>query len=101
MAAQTAVIGAGAWGTAVAKVIAEKGKDVVIWSFEEDTCDDINKRHVNSRYLPEVKLPENLRASTNLVETASDREFLILAVPSLYLLQTARQILAHSRHSRR
>jgi glycerol-3-phosphate dehydrogenase (NAD(P)+) len=93
MAARTAVIGAGAWGTAVAKVIAEKGKDVVIWSFEEDTCDDINKRHKNSRYLPGVELPENLRASVNLVETASGRDFLILAVPSLYLLQTAKQIL--------
>jgi len=93
MAAQTAVIGAGAWGTAVAKVIAEKGKDVDIWSFEEDTCDDINKRHLNSRYLPGVDLPENLRASTNLVETASGREFLILAVPSLFLLNTAKQIL--------
>jgi len=93
MAAQTAVIGAGAWGTAVAKVIADKGKDVVIWSFEQDTCDDINKRHVNSRFLPGVKLPENLRASVNLVETASEREFLILAVPSLFLLQIAKQIL--------
>jgi glycerol-3-phosphate dehydrogenase (NAD(P)+) len=93
MAAQTAVIGAGAWGTTVAKGIAEKGKDVVIWSFEEDTCDDINKRHRNSRYLPGVELPENLRASTNLVETASGRDFLIMAVPSLYLLQTAKQIL--------
>jgi len=93
MAAQTAVIGAGAWGTAVAKVIAEKGKDVDIWSFEEDTCDDINKNHKNSRYLPGVELPRNLRASSNLVETATNREFLILAVPSLYLLQTAKQIL--------
>jgi glycerol-3-phosphate dehydrogenase (NAD(P)+) len=96
MAAQTAVIGAGAWGTAVAKVIAEKGKDVVIWSFEKDTCDDINKRHENSRFLPGVKLPENLRASSDLVETASGREFLILAVPSLFLLNTAKQILEAS-----
>jgi len=93
MAAQTAVIGAGAWGTAVAKVIAEKGKDVDVWSFEEDTCDDINRHHENSRFLPGVKLPENLRAGTNIVEIASGREFLILAVPSLYLLQTTKQIL--------
>ena len=96
MAAQTAVIGAGAWGTAVGKVIAEKGKDVDIWSFEKDTCDDINLRHENSRFLPGVKLPENLRANTNLIETASGREFLILAVPSLYLLQTTKQILEAS-----
>jgi glycerol-3-phosphate dehydrogenase (NAD(P)+) len=93
MAAQTAVIGAGAWGTTLAKVIAEKGKDVIIWSFEEDTCDDINKRHRNSRYLPGVDLPENLRASTDLLDTASGRDFLILAIPSLYVLQTAKQMI--------
>jgi glycerol-3-phosphate dehydrogenase (NAD(P)+) len=93
MAAQTAVIGAGAWGTAVAKVIAEKGKDVVIWSFEDDTRDDINLRHVNSRYLPGISLPKNIQASSDIVEAASGREYLILAVPSLYLLQTVKQIL--------
>jgi len=93
MTAQTAVIGAGAWGTAVAKVIAEKGKDVIIWSLEEDTKDDINLRRENSRYLPGVKLPENLTATSDITEAASGREYIILAVPSLYLLQTVKQIL--------
>jgi glycerol-3-phosphate dehydrogenase (NAD(P)+) len=93
MSAIIAVIGAGAWGTAVAKVIAEKGKEVVIWSLEEETRDDINLRHENVHYLPGVKLPENLIASSDIVEVASEREFIILAVPSLYLLQTVKQIL--------
>jgi glycerol-3-phosphate dehydrogenase (NAD(P)+) len=93
MAAQTAVIGAGAWGTAVAKVIADKGKDVVIWSLEEDNRDDINQNHRNSRYLPGVPLPEKLTATSDIVDAASGREYLILAVPSLYLLQTTKQIL--------
>jgi len=93
MSAQTAVIGAGAWGTAVAKVIAEKGKEVVIWSLEEDNRDDINLNHRNSRYLPDVQLPENVTATSDIMEAASGREYLILAVPSLYLLQTVKQIL--------
>ena len=93
MTAQTAVIGSGAWGTAIAKLIAEKGKDVVIWSFEEDTRDDINIRHLNSRYLPGVNLPPNLTATSDIEEAASNREFLILVVPSLFLLKTVRQIL--------
>jgi len=93
MSAQTALIGAGAWGTAVAKVIAEKGKDVVIWGREEFTRDDINGNHRNSRYLPDVILPENLYATCDIAEAASGREFLILAVPSLYLLQTVKRIL--------
>ena len=94
MASRTAVIGAGAWGTAVAKTIAEKGSDVILWSFEEDNRDDINLRHENSRYLPGIKLPGNLRATADIMEAASDKEYIILSVPSLYLLQTVRKILS-------
>jgi glycerol-3-phosphate dehydrogenase (NAD(P)+) len=93
MAAQTAVIGAGAWGTAVAKVIADKGKEVVIWSLEEDNRDDINLNHQNSRYLPGVQLPETLTATSDIIKAASGREYLILAVPSLYLLEIVKQII--------
>ena len=93
MSAKTAVIGAGAWGTAIAKVIAEKGNDVVLWCHESDTQDDINIRHENSHFLPGTKLPENIKATTDIEEAALGREFLILAVPSLFLLQTIKQIL--------
>ncbi|MDR2433183.1 MAG: NAD(P)-dependent glycerol-3-phosphate dehydrogenase [Treponema sp.] len=93
MNAQTAVLGAGAWGTAVAKVIAEKGKEVVIWCREEETAEDINKRRRNPRFLPGVTLPETLTATTDIEEAALGREFLILAVPSLYLLETVKKIL--------
>jgi glycerol-3-phosphate dehydrogenase (NAD(P)+) len=93
MSAQTAILGAGAWGTAVAKVIAEKGKEVVIWSRETETRDDINLKHQNTRFLPGVDLPELLTATTDIAEAASGREYLILAVPSLYLLDTVKKIL--------
>lgn len=94
MNARVAVLGAGAWGTAVAKVIADKGENVVIWSHETDTAAEINGGHSNSRFLPGVELPKNLQAVTDIVEAAGGREFLILAAPSLYLLDTVKQILA-------
>jgi glycerol-3-phosphate dehydrogenase (NAD(P)+) len=93
MCVKVAVLGAGAWGTTVAKVIAEKGNDVVIWSYEQETADVINKKHVNSQFLPGVALPENLKAITDIIEAASGREFIILAVPSLFLLGTVKQLL--------
>ena len=93
MSVKTGIIGAGAWGTAVAKVIADKGKEVIIWCLEEETKDDINLRHINSRYLPDVALPKNLRATCNVEEAASGRDFIILAVPSLFLLDTVKKIL--------
>ncbi|MFQ3546963.1 MAG: NAD(P)H-dependent glycerol-3-phosphate dehydrogenase [Termitinemataceae bacterium] len=94
MSAKVGVLGAGAWGTAVAKVIADKGIDVDIWSHESSTAEDINLRHENTRFLPDVKLPKNLRALTDIAETANGKEFLILASPSLYLLDSVKKILS-------
>jgi glycerol-3-phosphate dehydrogenase (NAD(P)+) len=91
---RTAVIGAGAWGTAIAKVISDKGNDTILWGLEESTAQEINLKRSNSRYLPDVELPPNLKATTDLIEAASDREFLILASPSLYLLDTVKKTLS-------
>jgi glycerol-3-phosphate dehydrogenase (NAD(P)+) len=93
MGVPIAVLGAGAWGTAVAKVLAEKGHDVVIWSHSSAAQEDINLRHTNSRYLPNVALPHNLRACGDIIEAINGKEYLILATPSLYLLDTVKQIL--------
>ena len=92
MRSTVAVLGAGAWGTTVAKVIAEKGHDTAIWCYEKETASEINQRHTNERFLPGVALPAGLRALTSLDEAAADREFLILALPSLFLLGAAKQI---------
>jgi glycerol-3-phosphate dehydrogenase (NAD(P)+) len=90
MDSQIAVLGAGAWGTAIAKVIAEKGKNVVIWSYEEATRDDINLKLRNSRYLPDVRLPETIKATTDIEEASEGSQFLIFAVPSMFLLNTVK-----------
>ncbi|MBR2461739.1 MAG: NAD(P)-dependent glycerol-3-phosphate dehydrogenase [Spirochaetaceae bacterium] len=87
------VIGAGAWGTAVAQALARGGNQVEIWAREQDVVDSINLHHENSRYLPKFQLSENLTASTDIMQVASDKEFLILASPSLYLASTVAQIL--------
>jgi len=94
MNSQIAVLGAGAWGTAIAKVIAEKEKDVIIWSYETDVRDDINKKRRNSRFLPDVELPKSLKATSNVEEAVEGKDFLIFAVPSLFLLDTLKKTLS-------
>ena len=94
MDSKIAVLGAGAWGTAIAKVIADKGKEVTIWSFEKETNDDINKNHRNSRYLPDVELPQLLTSTTDIEEAAEEKQFLIYAVPSMFLLNTVKKTLS-------
>lgn len=87
------VLGAGAFGTAIAKIIAEKGIDVTLWSYEKDVADQINGEHTN-RYLPEVELPANIRAVTDVREAAAGREYIILASPSLFILNTVKDIIS-------
>ena len=93
MDTKIAVLGAGAWGTAIGKVIADKGKDVTLWCFEEETKNDINQSRQNSRFLPDVYLPETLKATTDIEEAAEGKQYLIYAVPSLFLLDTLKKSL--------
>lgn len=88
MAQTIGVIGAGAWGTAVAMSLARSGHEVEIWALEADVVESINTKHENTRYLPGYGTPENLVASSDIKKVATDKQFLILASPSLYLART-------------
>ena len=79
---KVAVLGSGAWGTALAKVLAEKGDDVVVWARREDLCTPINEKHENARYLPGAMLPKNLTATTNLKAALDGVNLVVFVVPS-------------------
>jgi glycerol-3-phosphate dehydrogenase (NAD(P)+) len=88
MSGKIAIIGSGAWGTAMAKVLAEKEKEVVLWCLEEAAAVEMNTHHRNTRFLPGVDLPPHLRALTDITQAAEGAEYLILASPSLGKTQT-------------
>ncbi len=88
------IIGAGAFGTAIAKITGDKDLDTVIWSFTKEGADDINSKRENCQFLPGVKVPPSVRATTDIVEAATGRDYLILATPSLFLVETLKQILS-------
>ena len=87
------IIGAGAFGTAIAKILGQKGIDTTIWSFTEAGASDINDKRENCEFLPGVAVPPSVRATTDIVEAATGRDYLILATPSLFLVDTIKQIL--------
>jgi glycerol-3-phosphate dehydrogenase (NAD(P)+) len=86
-AGRAAVVGAGAWGTALGTVLASKGHDVVLWSYEEDVAASINAGTGN-RYLSDVALPERLRASTDLTAALSGAAVVVSATPSQFVRDT-------------
>lgn len=77
-----AVIGAGAWGTALSAVLAENGHDVTIWAFEPDVAEAIEDRHENPRFLPGTALAASIRGTTDKVEALADAELVVVASPS-------------------
>ncbi len=76
------VIGAGSFGTALAKLMGEKGHDIRLWVFEPDLCERMKKSRVNDLYLPEVTLPPNVFATNSLREAIDGRDLLISVTPS-------------------
>ena len=77
-----AVIGAGAWGTALAWLLAEKGKRVRLWAFEAEVAAGIAATRENRAYLPGVRLPETLAATSSLADAARGAGVLVFVVPS-------------------
>ena len=86
------VIGGGAWGTGLAQALARGNHNVQIWALEQDVVDSINNEHENKRFLAGYKLSEKLFATTNIIEAATGKDFLIIASPSLFLASTIKKI---------
>lgn len=75
------VVGAGAWGTALAMVLVERGHDVTLWSFESEVASEINEAHRNP-YLSDVDLPEALAATHDLRAAVAGAELIVSVSPS-------------------
>ncbi|MFT4571472.1 MAG: glycerol-3-phosphate dehydrogenase (NAD(P)+) [Hyphomicrobiaceae bacterium] len=94
MATKVGVIGAGSWGTALAALLAGKGYETTIWSRGSEVADSINKRHTNQVYLPDLKLPETLKATTDLATALQGAELIVCVVPSGAMRETMRSAAA-------
>ena len=80
---QIAIIGAGAWGTALANILSKKQK-VILWAKEKSVCDNINKLSENKRYLPKIKLSKKITCTTSIIDVA-ECEIIFLVSPVQYL----------------
>ena len=80
-----AIIGAGAWGTALAMVARRAGRNVFIQAHEPEVADAINGSHENSLFLPGVTLDPEIRATNDPAEAAVDTDVVLLVVPTQFL----------------
>lgn len=77
-----AVLGAGAWGTALALHLARNGQAVKLWAYEKEQVEQINTTRFNTRYLPDQKLPPSIVCSHDYETVLADVRDILIVVPS-------------------
>lgn len=85
------VMGAGAWGTALASLLSENGHQVMLWAHEPDVAESVNAAHENRRFLAGVPLHQQLQATSNVEQACTGAEFVLFAPPSHVLRNVAAQ----------
>src|SRR5919205_901940 len=92
MTGQLAVVNAGAWGTALAVMLARAGHDVRLWCRRPELADEMRRAGQNAAYLPGVRLPPQVRPTARLDEALESAEALVLAPISRAMRETARAV---------
>ena len=92
MTDQVGIIGAGAWGTTLAVLLAGAQRPVSLWTHSAETADRLAHARVNERYLPGVMFPPNVRVVTNDAYLGEPHRFYVLAVPSSHVRASARRL---------
>lgn len=82
------VLGAGAWGTTMAQVLADCGNDVLLWGRSPELVKEINTSHTNKKYLGEHVLPNQIKATNQISEAFAHSSIIVLAIPAQSLRST-------------
>ncbi|MEQ9196027.1 MAG: NAD(P)H-dependent glycerol-3-phosphate dehydrogenase [Parvibaculum sp.] len=86
-----AVIGAGAWGTALAQVAAKAGRSVTLWARESEVVASVNGSHENTTFLPGIALDESLRATADLKEAAA-ADAILMVTPAQHMRRVLEEL---------
>lgn len=93
---KTGLVGGGSWGTTMAALVA-RNAPVTLWARNPDTVDEINSQHTNKRYLPDARLPAEVRATGDIEEAVAQRDVIVMGVPSQSFRGVLEQIKPHVR----
>jgi glycerol-3-phosphate dehydrogenase (NAD(P)+) len=91
----TAVIGAGTFGTALAQLLAESGHRVRLWAFEPEVAQGINQKHINPFFLDDCQLDPGIIATNSMAEALEQAELILLVMPSQFFRSVVSQAAAH------
>ncbi len=90
-----AVIGAGTWGTALAALLADKGYNVPLWVYEKKLAEEISRRRINTVYLPDIILPDGIKASHRIEDVVKKARYILSVVPTQYTRTIFKNVLPY------
>jgi len=82
---QITILGAGAWGTALATLLSHNGHKAVLWCHEQEIADEITKNHTNELFLPTIVLDKSITATSSLAQACLGSQWIFEAVPVQFL----------------
>ena len=88
--APIAVLGAGSWGFAIARLLADEGKAVRLWEFDPEAADQILRTRTIPDKLPDIELPDSVKATNDLTEAVTDAATIVFVTPSSAIRPTAK-----------
>ncbi len=95
---RVAVIGAGAWGTALAIVLGRKSAHRVrLWAYEEEVCESIARTRINQQFLPGERIPEAVAPTNNLQQAVAEAEIVVSVMPSHHVRRLFTEMRPHLR----
>lgn len=100
MQLRAVVLGSGAWGCAIANLLADRGFNVLVWCREQKIADEINQQHTNSTYLSGLILHNNIRATIDISVAAQHADLVFEAVPVAYLRSVLQAFKPYQRRHR-
>lgn len=87
-----AVLGDGGWGTTLATLLYRKGFNVTLWGAFRDYVTYLTKKRINTKFLPDIRIPNEIKITHNLKEAICDKQLIIFAVPSQYMRKVLKKL---------
>lgn len=87
-----AILGTGSWATASARVLNDNGHRTMMYGIDQNEIDDINIRHCNYKYFKDVRLENQIVASSSLKEVVKDAQYLLITIPTQYVRHVLEEV---------
>jgi len=87
-----AILGDGGWGTTLAVILGRKGYKVTLWGAFKDYSTYLNKKRINTKFLPGVKLPRELEITHDLRKALKEKDLIVFAAPSQHMREVLRKV---------